>query len=326
MYYYTVPKAKHLRVIVDTDCKNEADDQFALTHHLMTPRFDIMAINAAHFEVRHHDGTSMGKSYDEIMKILKLTGNEGKYRVLHGSQYPLQYDPEERTNDDYLISHSSAFTPKVSWQENEASRFLIEEALREDPRPLFVVCLGALTNVATALLMNPEIAGRFTCVWIGGGAYPRGTWEFNLLQDVPAANIVFGSKLDLWQIPAPVYSQIKISLAELQVRVRPHGEIGRYLFEQLVALNDEYGENQTWPAGEMWCLGDQPTVTVLLEANPYDYDVIPAPLFTRDLNYIACETNRPIRVFHHVDPRLTLEDFFAKLEINFLAEKAPDRA
>ncbi len=89
MYHFTVPKAKHLRVIVDTDCKNEADDQFALTHHLMTPRFDIQAINATHFEVRDHDGTSMQKSYDEIMKILKLTGNEGKYRVLRGSQYPL---------------------------------------------------------------------------------------------------------------------------------------------------------------------------------------------------------------------------------------------
>lgn len=28
MYHFTVPAAKHLRVIVDTDCKNEADDQF----------------------------------------------------------------------------------------------------------------------------------------------------------------------------------------------------------------------------------------------------------------------------------------------------------
>lgn len=321
MYHYTVPAAKHLRVIIDTDCKNEADDQFALTHHLMTPRFDIMAINAVHFEVRHHDGTSLEKSYQEIMKILRLTGNEGKYRVLRGSQYPLRYDPAERADDKYLVSGVRPFLPKVTYEENEASRFLIEEALRPDPRPLFVVCLGGLTNVATALLMNPEIAGHFTCVWIGGGMPPVGGWEFNLLQDIPAANIVFGSKLDLWQVPKNVYTQIKISLAELQVRVRPHGEIGRYLFEQLVELNEEYGENPTWPEGEMWCLGDQPTVTLLLEANAYDYDVVPAPLFTRDMNYIPCEQNRPIRVFHHVDSRFTLEDFFAKLEINFPAEK-----
>ena len=130
MYHYTVPAAKHLRVIIDTDCKNEADDQFALTHHLMTPRFDIMAINAVHFEVRHHDGTSLEKSYQEIMKILRLTGNEGKYRVLRGSQYPLRYDSAERADDKYLVSGVRPFLPKVTYEENEASRFLIEEALR----------------------------------------------------------------------------------------------------------------------------------------------------------------------------------------------------
>ena len=37
-YKFTVPENKRFRVIVDTDCKNEADDQFALAHHLMTPK------------------------------------------------------------------------------------------------------------------------------------------------------------------------------------------------------------------------------------------------------------------------------------------------
>ena len=36
-YAYQVPENKKIRVIVHTDCKNEADDQFALAHHLMTP-------------------------------------------------------------------------------------------------------------------------------------------------------------------------------------------------------------------------------------------------------------------------------------------------
>ena len=319
MYHFTVPKAKRLRVIVDTDCKNEADDQYALTHHLMTPRFDIRAINATHFEVRNHDGTSRDQSYEEIMKILRLTGNEGKYRVLKGSQYPLKYDEAERATAK--VSHE-AFLPKVEWFENEASRFIVEEALREDPLPLYVVCLGGLTNVATALLMEPKIADRFTCIWIGGGTYPTGSQEFNLLQDIPAANIVFGSRLNLWQVPNSTYGLMKISLAELQVKVRPHGEIGRYLFDQLVELNDDYGESLSWPAGEMWCLGDQPTVTLLLMADQFmEYDVIPAPLFSRDMFYVPCPTNRAIRVYKTVDPRFTFEDFFAKLEINFPADK-----
>ena len=35
-YAYTVPENKKVRVIVHTDCKNEADDQYAVAHHLMT--------------------------------------------------------------------------------------------------------------------------------------------------------------------------------------------------------------------------------------------------------------------------------------------------
>ena len=43
-YAYQVSENKKIRVIVHTDCKNEADDQFALAHHLMTPKFDVRGI------------------------------------------------------------------------------------------------------------------------------------------------------------------------------------------------------------------------------------------------------------------------------------------
>ena len=73
-YKFTVPENKRFRVIVNTDCKNEADDQFALAHHLMTPKFDVRGIIAAHFEAKADEGKgeSMQKSYDEILKVLEL--------------------------------------------------------------------------------------------------------------------------------------------------------------------------------------------------------------------------------------------------------------
>lgn len=49
---FSVPDPKRVRMIVDTDCKNEADDAFALVHHLLTPMFDVRGIIAAHFERR----------------------------------------------------------------------------------------------------------------------------------------------------------------------------------------------------------------------------------------------------------------------------------
>lgn len=300
-YQYQVPENKKIRVIVHTDCKNEADDQFALAHHLMTPQFMVKGIIAGHFEANHSvygERETMQASYDEVQKVLSLMGIQDEYKVLKGSEIPMQ----------------SETTPAPS----EGADFIIEEALRDDPAPLYVVFLGCLTDLASAILKNPAICDRMTAVWIGGGTYPSGGFEFNLLQDIPAANVVFASSMPLWQIPENVYKQMEVSLAELQYRVAPCGEIGAYLFQQMVDFNSRMTSYIPWPHGESWGLGDQGTVTVLLEENNRgNFDWIPAPQFSKEMYYIHKQQNRAIRVYHTLDARFTLEDFYAKLAINF---------
>lgn len=59
---FQVPVKKQFRMIVDTDAKNEADDQFAIAHHLMTPMFEVKGIIATHFENKreeYHSGKTM---------------------------------------------------------------------------------------------------------------------------------------------------------------------------------------------------------------------------------------------------------------------------
>ncbi len=74
--------------------------------------------------------------------------------------------------------------------ESEGARLIVREAMKDDPRPLYVTFFGPLTDLASAYLMEPRIAGRLTAIWIGGGAYPAGSPEFNLGNDVNAANEV----------------------------------------------------------------------------------------------------------------------------------------
>lgn len=229
---FTVPPRKRVRMIVNTDCKNEADDQFALAHHLMTPMFEVRGIIAAHFESRSDafgKHKTMQASYEEIQLVLRLMGLSDQYPVYKGADRPMEDEQ----------------TPVIS----EGAKSIVEEAMREDDRPLYVAFLGTVTDLASALLLEPRIASRMTAIWIGGGAWPQGGEEFNLMQDVHAANVCFGSQVPLWQIPKDVYKLMNITLAELQMRVAPHGEIGAYLFKQMVELNDEMGENE-WPHGE----------------------------------------------------------------------------
>lgn len=291
---YQVPEAKRIRLIVNTDAKNEADDQFAIAHAILTPRFKIEGIIAAHFGTLRTN-ESMEESYAEIEKMLELTHSKEKIRLVRGATKAL---PDETT-------------PVPS----EGADLIVEEAMKDDPLPLFVIFLGPLTDLAAAYLKEPGIASRLTAVWIGGGAYPAGEREFNLQNDIPAANVVFGSPIPLWQVPRDVYSSVRVSLAELAARVRPHGELGRYLFEQLEAFNRLPTHRQEWPKGEMWSLGDSPAVSLLIDDQPYDFEWREAPYVRGDMTYEQRPGSRTIRVYKRVDARFILEDMYAKLAL-----------
>lgn len=290
---YDVPEQKKIRLIINTDAKNEADDQYAIVHALLTPRFRIQGIIGAHFGTR--SATSMEDSYEEIHKVLEIMNMTKDVDVYKGAPHAL----------------ADETTPVRS----EGSDLIVREALREDPAPLYVIFLGPITDLAAAYLQEPSIADRLTAVWIGGGTYPDGAEEFNLMNDVNAANVVLRSPIPLWQVPKNVYSMIRVSLAELAVKVRPHGEIGRYLFDQLVTFNMEWGGNSRWPKGEMWSLGDSPTVSLLLDDHMFEYDMLEAPLIGPDYRYVQQPGARKIRVYRYVDSRFTMEDLYAKLEL-----------
>lgn len=161
-YAFQVPEQKKIRYIVHTDCKNEADDQYTLAHILMTDKLDVRGIIAGHFDRayqgRYPEHQTAQASLDEVHLILDLMGID-HYPVFKGAETGI---PDQDT-------------PIVT----DAARFIVEEAMREDPRPLFIGMQGAITDLACAILMEPRICERMTCIWIGGGDYPEGGQEFN---------------------------------------------------------------------------------------------------------------------------------------------------
>lgn len=293
---FEVPESKKIRLIINTDAKNEADDQYAIVHALLTPRFNLKGIIAAHFGERRTTA-SMQESYDEIITLLDLMNMNDEVPVFKGVERSI---PDENT-------------PAMS----EGAELIIREAMLDDPQPLYVIFLGAITDLASAYLACPEIAGRFTAVWIGGGPWPNGEFEFNLSNDINAANVVFRSNIPLWVIPRNVYTTIRVSIAELAVKVKPYGKIGAYLFEQLVEFNHRICLTEDWPKGEMWCLGDSPAVSVLLDDHEFFYEMKPAPRITNDMRYVHEQSERLIRWYNHIDPRFTLEDMYAKLQLHY---------
>lgn len=289
---YEVPEYKKIRVIIDTDAACEADDPFAIAHALMSRKLVVKAIFAEQFGAP--DTTR--RSYDEIMTVLDamdmdvpvFMGEEGKLSDVEGKEI------------------------------SPAARCLIGEAMTEDPKPLFVLCLGAITNIASAIKACPQIVKKMTVVWIGGQSldgFVKGHREFNSGNDIEAANFVVSSGVEFWQIPNNVYSTMHIGLAEIQRRIYPCGKIGKHLFENMINYN--MSEHAGWTAGESWSLGDSPAVGVALEPNCGQYVYREAPVFEEDTTY-SFEKGRPmIRVYTSINSRFILEDFIGKLELMY---------
>jgi purine nucleosidase len=278
------------RVIVNTDAKNEADDQFAIVHALLTPTFDLRGIIPAHFGDRRSP-TSQQDSREEVDLLLRLMDLEGRVRVEDGAAGAMRAEQ----------------TPEPS----PGADLIVEEAMREDAGPLYVAFYGPLTEMASALLLEPRIAQRdLTVVWIGGGPYPEGGFEYNLSNDIAAANAVFASQLPVWQVPQPVYVMLGVSYAEMQAKVAPYGELGSYLVRQTIEWNDAHVDRPM----EYRSLGDSPCVGLIMNPNGGRSTMRAAPRFAADMTYVDAPENREIRVYETVDTRFILEDFFAKLQ------------
>ena len=292
---YEIPDYKKIRVIIDTDAACEADDPFAIVHALLSPKLIVKGIVAEHFAA----AGSVEKSMEEIRMILKLMD----------LNVPAYMGQKEPVNSNQEIS--------------QGVDFIIEEALKEDDKPLFLLCQGAITNLAMAIRKCPAVKDRMTVIWIGThGAGDRNAAfrEFNAGNDVQAANEVLQSGINLWLVPSDVYTTINVGISELELKVAPYGDIGKHLFENLVNYN--LSEEGGWTQGESWSLGDSPAISLAINPGCGKYVEEPAPLVTDDTSSVFKVDNPVIRVYKNVDSRYVLEDFFSKLRLRYGARNA----
>ncbi|MBM7788702.1 nucleoside hydrolase [Tenggerimyces flavus] len=288
-----VSRPTQRRVIINSDAKNEADDQFAIVHGLLSPTFDIRGLIAAHFGTRRSD-RSMLESRAELDLLLGFLGLTGKVVVANGAAAGI---PDEQTPAD-----------------SPGARLIIEESkLASANDPLYVAFLGPLTDMAAAILLDPEIVHRdVVVIWIGGRGY-RGfdhepKVEFNLSNDIAAANVVFDSGITIWQVPSDVFTKVSVSYAELDDRIGGTSPLADYLIQQLREWNARWHGTPI----ESRSLGDSPVIALMLYPPSGSFRVRPAPRFGLDGAYLP-GSNHPIRVCEDLDTRFLLEDMFAKL-------------
>ena len=283
-------------MVLDTDAYNEIDDQFAIAYTLRCPeRLHLHALYAAPFHNARSESAEDGmeKSYNEILKLLRLANAD--VPTFRGSPV---YLPDETT-------------PVAS----PAAADLAERAAQYSPEhPLYVVAIGAITNVASAILYNPEIIDRIVIVWLGGHdkSWPD-TKEFNLWQDVAAARVVFGCGAPVVQLPCMgVVSAFYTTQPELEFWLRGKNALCDYLIDHTVEEAESYAAGRVW-SRVIW---DVTAVGWLLnDGDRFMSSVLePAPIPEFDGYYAYTTRNRPtIRRVTHINRDALFGELFRVL-------------
>ncbi|MFI1029946.1 nucleoside hydrolase [Streptomyces sp. NPDC020951] len=305
------------RVIISNDLAGDPDGLFSTVHALLSPSTEVRGIIGTFADGRApydpaNGGDGSAQAAELGRTIVRLMGLQRTVPVFKGADSKLT-DPTRPVR-------------------SPGAEAIVAEAMRTDTAlPLYVTVGAALTEVASALLIEPAVADRMTVIWIGGGPYPSGsTGETNFNEDPIAAQVVFNnSSVPLWQVPSDAYGVCMVSDAELEVDVAPYGDIGPWLYAKLQTARETLWANgRGVNTGETWSLGDSPLVllTALTSWGPSTnrpflyqrtgsspYDTVYAPFINSDGTYTARSEGRKIRVYKDVDTRTLFSDFFAKM-------------
>ena len=289
-----VPQGR-VDVVLDTDAYNEIDDQFAISYLLKSKeKLNTKAIYAAPFFNSNSESPKDGmeKSYDEIFKLLSLL--DEKVDVFKGSE-------------KYLDNEN---TPVIS----PAAQDLAERVKNYSPQnPLYVVAIGAITNIASAILLNPEVAKNSVVIWLGGHAlHYHHTKEFNMYQDVAAARVVMQSGVPFVQLPCiGVVSNFTISKPELEFWLKGKNALADYLAENTIKEAESYAKGTAWTR-VIW---DVTAVAWLLNDSErfMESRIISTPVPTYD-NFYATDINGyPMRYVYNIKRDALMTDLLQKL-------------
>ena len=302
MRFPTIPESQRIqklhppdscvRMILDTDTYNEIDDQFAVVHALLSPdKLKVESIYAAPFHNNRSKDAEDGmeKSYDEILRLLTFLNVE---------------------SEGFAYRGSTAFLSSVdSPIESDATTDLIERALSDSNEPLYVVAIGAITNVASAILIEPEIIKNIVVVWLGGNPlYWPHTREFNLAQDVLGTRVVLDSGVPFVHLPARgVVSHLLTTVSEMERYVQGRGKVGDYLVE----IFKEYNKDHYAWSKVIW---DISATAYVINSSWVPTEIVHSPILTDSITWSFDNSRHLMRVATGVNRDAIFRDLFEKLE------------
>ncbi len=291
-----------VKFILDTDTYNEVDDQFALIYAISSPdRLNMLGVTAAPFFNYRSESPADGmeRSYNEIVKITEMMNQQGNYHISRGAT---RYLPDKNTPVN-----------------SEAVDFIISQAEHcSRSEPLYIAAIGAITNIASVLICRPDLKDNMVVVWLGGHQYDyEHNNEFNLRQDVAAAQVVFESGVNLVHVPCnSVAEKLETTCTELNHELSDCGKAGEYLRGIFTDYVKEHGYTQK----VIW---DISTIAFFTIPQAIQWQFAPAPALKDNKDWVVNQQKHIIRTAINLNRDMIFNDMFNRLR-HFNSNTAPE--
>ncbi|MCF8379665.1 MAG: nucleoside hydrolase [Bacteroidales bacterium] len=274
-------RSKTIKVLIDSDSGNEIDDLFAITRALIAPELEVVGLTSAHWEFHPEAGDSSLEVSQYLNEKLLRLSNKSDIPHPRGSSGMLRYWSDPVPNP------------------SKAAEFMIAKAKEMPGRTkLNIVTLGAVTNVASAILMDPEIIPKIR-VYSMALHYDTKTrvWnknEFNVRNDLDAMDVLLNTEgLEMHIMTATTSKNYVFTLEETRKSFYGKGQVWEFLLEK---WEEKFPDHQTWI---MWDVA-------LIEA-------ILNPDFVKSEQILTPPENlqRTVNVYTAINKEMMLADFWA---------------
>lgn len=289
-----MPPKGIIHAVIDTDPYNEVDDQFTIAY--LAGHTNYISLDAVYAAPFLNDKVSspkegMERSFEEAERVLSYLPPVPERRVLRGS--------------DRFMAEDKA--PVRS----EAVEDLIQRArLHNSADPLYVIGIAAATDIASAILLAPDIIEQIVVVWLGGSALHRsGELEFNMMEDQIAAQILFDSGVPLVQVPCwGLAEHFTVSQAELNAYLVGKNPLADYLAKTVIEEVESYTVVPRW-SKTIWDVVAAAWLTDQARRMTHSH-LIPAPIPHADGSYAFANGRHLIRYVDWVERDLLMNDLF----------------
>jgi inosine-uridine nucleoside N-ribohydrolase len=283
-------------VILSTDVGNEIDDQWAIVYTVLSPEFEVLGLVSAHApSIAPPAGRT---AYYILRDVLEnRMGMVTHPPILEGASYPLdnKQTPRKAPGVDFIIEASKPFSA--------------ENRLR-------VLTVGAVTDVASAILLDPSIVDRIEVIDMGFNEWPAGGDGFNILNDIKAAQVIFESDVPVVVGCARVCrDNLALGFDQAKEMVSMRGPIGKWLWEEYQAYYYRFIKPlRKDDFSKPWVIWDTITIAYLLGMT--EHATYKRPLMKDDMSFEPVETEKTLIWITDVDEERMWADFLQKVDLH----------